>query len=203
MPPSFSGSALAYAHSSRMIWFRNCRLLVTTVIGGRRRISVHAASPPWKVALLSFPRPTAWRLTDGDMATGICNDVLGSAVGRRKTARRVWSGRISSVPTSSKFRRRFRESCQRQPFSAVAHYMSRRPQWKQTGLLSAVLHTSVFLGSGEFLNRSSVFLVTAAYVGRGLVSVGFVDTGAKPFQLRLERSLLRIGDRSPKILASG
>ncbi|GFU03658.1 hypothetical protein TNCV_199881 [Trichonephila clavipes] len=47
-----------------------------------------------KAALFSFPRSyglaTEWI---GDMATGICNDVLGSASRGtwRKTARRVWS----------------------------------------------------------------------------------------------------------------
>ncbi|GFS83336.1 hypothetical protein TNCV_600701 [Trichonephila clavipes] len=49
--------------------------VILAVDGG---FPVHAASPPWKVALLSFPRSyglaTDWI---GDMATGICNDVLG------------------------------------------------------------------------------------------------------------------------------
>ncbi|GFT12760.1 hypothetical protein TNCV_5095071 [Trichonephila clavipes] len=49
--------------------------VILAVSGG---FPVHAASPPWKVALLSFPRSyglaTDWI---GDMATGICNDVLG------------------------------------------------------------------------------------------------------------------------------
>ncbi|GFX46529.1 hypothetical protein TNCV_4549681 [Trichonephila clavipes] len=49
--------------------------VILVVDGG---FPVHAASPPWKVALLSFPRSyglaTDWI---GDMATGICNDVLG------------------------------------------------------------------------------------------------------------------------------
>ncbi|GFT56374.1 hypothetical protein TNCV_1388871 [Trichonephila clavipes] len=103
---------------------------------------------------LVFLAPTAWRLT-------------GSAIWRRGSAndcqrRRSSVGGFEVVKDSLSL-------------SAVAHYMSGRPQWKQTGAL--------------------YFLVTAAYVGRGLVSLGFVDTGAKPFQLRLERSLLMIGDR--------
>ncbi|GFV11636.1 hypothetical protein TNCV_976261 [Trichonephila clavipes] len=62
--------------------------VILAVDGG---FPVHAA---FKVALLSFPRSyglaTDWI---GDMATGICNDVLGSASRGtwRKTARRVWS----------------------------------------------------------------------------------------------------------------
>ncbi|GFX95759.1 hypothetical protein TNCV_4886851 [Trichonephila clavipes] len=122
--------------------------VILAVDGG---FPVHAASPPWKVALLSFPRfyglATDWI---GDMATGICNDVLGSASRGLGVKRREEFGRriSSSVPTSSKFRRRFREFKDSLSLSAVAHYMSGRPQWKQTGLLSAVLHTSVFLGSG-------------------------------------------------------
>ncbi|GFT34004.1 hypothetical protein TNCV_4384571 [Trichonephila clavipes] len=57
-------------------------------------ISVHAASPPWKVALLSFPRSyglaTDWI---GDMAGGPVTTYWGSASRGtwRKTARRVWS----------------------------------------------------------------------------------------------------------------
>ncbi|GFV08722.1 hypothetical protein TNCV_4067311 [Trichonephila clavipes] len=54
----------------------------------------YAASPPWKVALLSFPRSyglaTDWI---GDMATGPVTTYWGSASRGtwRKTARRVWS----------------------------------------------------------------------------------------------------------------
>ncbi|GFX65058.1 hypothetical protein TNCV_451961 [Trichonephila clavipes] len=66
--------------------------VILAVDGG---FPVHAASPPWKVALFSFPRSyglaTDWI---GDMATGICNDCQ-----RRR----------SSVGGF--------ESCQRQPFS--------------------------------------------------------------------------------------
>ncbi|GFU92028.1 hypothetical protein TNCV_2699711 [Trichonephila clavipes] len=105
---------------------------------------------------LSFDFPRSYGLATnwiGDMATGICNDVLGDrplvelGVKRREEFGRRIS---SSVPTSSKFRRRFRRVVKDSlSLSAVAHYMCQgRPQWKQTGLLSAVLHTSVFLGSG-------------------------------------------------------
>ncbi|GFV04398.1 hypothetical protein TNCV_920191 [Trichonephila clavipes] len=82
--------------------------VILTVDGG---FPVHAASPPWKVALLSFPRSyglaTDWI---GDMATGICNDVLGIGLSFGVKRREEFGRRISSsVPTSSKFRRRFRE----------------------------------------------------------------------------------------------
>ncbi|GFX82198.1 hypothetical protein TNCV_4398571 [Trichonephila clavipes] len=48
--------------------------VILAVDGG---FPVHAASPPWKVALLSFPRSYGLATDFGDMATGICNDVLG------------------------------------------------------------------------------------------------------------------------------
>ncbi|GFW94302.1 hypothetical protein TNCV_1432411 [Trichonephila clavipes] len=65
--------------------------VILAVDGG---FPVHAASPPWKVALLSFPRSyglaTDWI---GDMATGSVTTYWGSASRGtwRKTARRVWS----------------------------------------------------------------------------------------------------------------
>ncbi|GFX04248.1 transposon Ty3-I Gag-Pol polyprotein [Trichonephila clavipes] len=77
---------------------------------------------------LVFLAPTAWRLTGSAIwRRGSVTTYWGSAsrVTWRKTARRVWSAYFSSVPTSSKFRRRFRELSKTAFLSAVAHYMSR------------------------------------------------------------------------------
>ncbi|GFT87639.1 hypothetical protein TNCV_3967991 [Trichonephila clavipes] len=74
--------------------------------------------------------------------------------------------------------------------SAVAHYMSRTSAVETNrSVVSRSPHICFSWFRWEFLNRSSVFLVTAAYVGRGLVSV---DTGEKT-RLRLERSLQGLG----------
>ncbi|GFU84543.1 hypothetical protein TNCV_2815431 [Trichonephila clavipes] len=99
-------------------------------------------------SLLVFLAPTAWRLTGSAIwRRGSVTTYWGSASRGtwRKTAR--FGRRISSqCQSSSRFRRRFRGLSKTDFLSpAVAHYMSGRPQWKQTGLLSAVLHTSVFL----------------------------------------------------------
>ncbi|GFS99725.1 hypothetical protein TNCV_1990131 [Trichonephila clavipes] len=91
--------------------------VILAVDGG---FPVHAASPPWKVALLSFPRSyglaTDWI---GDMATGICNDVLGIGLSRtwRKTARRVWSAYFFFLCQRRRSSVGGFEGCQRQPFS--------------------------------------------------------------------------------------
>ncbi|GFX33764.1 hypothetical protein TNCV_3961731 [Trichonephila clavipes] len=50
-------------------------LRLTSHLGGRRRISVHAASPPWSLSF--FLAPTAWRLT-------------GSAIWRRGSVTTYW-----------------------------------------------------------------------------------------------------------------
>ncbi|GFU74783.1 hypothetical protein TNCV_2431731 [Trichonephila clavipes] len=132
---------------------------------------------------LVFLAPTAWRLTGSAIwRRGSVTTYWGSASRGtwRKTARRVWSAyfffsaNVVEVP------------------SAVSRVVK-----DSLSLGSSALHVQD-VRSG---NKQVCF--TAAYVGRGLVSVDFADTGAKTFQLRLERSLLRIGDRSPKILASG
>ncbi|GFS96230.1 hypothetical protein TNCV_16131 [Trichonephila clavipes] len=114
----------------------------------------YAASPPWKVALFSFPRSTAWRLTGsrryGD--EGSVTTYWGSASRGtwRKTAREEFGRRISSsVPTSSKFRRRFRELSNSLSLSAVAHYMSRTSAVETNrSVVSRSPASSVFLGSG-------------------------------------------------------
>ncbi|GFT81100.1 hypothetical protein TNCV_1649481 [Trichonephila clavipes] len=162
--------------------------VILAVDGG---FPVHAApSPPWKVALLSFSRSyglaTDWI---GDMATGICNDVLGSASRGtwRKTARRVWSAyfffsaNVVEVPSAVS------RELSKTAFSAVAHYMSRTSAVETNrSVVSRSPHICFSWFRWEFLNRSSVFPVTAAYVGRGLFSVGFVDTGGQnPFNFVL------------------
>ncbi|GFV90038.1 hypothetical protein TNCV_4643781 [Trichonephila clavipes] len=138
---------------------------------------------PWKVALFSFPRPTAWRLTRSAIwRRGSVTTYWGSASRGLGVKRREEFGRriSSSVPTSSKFRRRFRELSKTAFLSAVAHYMSRTSAVETNrSVVSRSPHICFSWLRWEFLNRSSVFLVTVAYVGRGLVSVGFVDTGAK------------------------
>ncbi|GFV38570.1 hypothetical protein TNCV_132091 [Trichonephila clavipes] len=136
--------------------------VILAVDGG---FPVHAASPPWKVALLSFPRSyglaTDWI---GDMATGICNDVLGISNSRgtwRKAAKREFGRRIfffsaqrrqSSVGPVSR-------GCQRQPFSLGSSALHVRTSAVETNrsVVSRSPHIC-FLGfRWEFLNRSSVF----------------------------------------------
>ncbi|GFV40951.1 hypothetical protein TNCV_2665421 [Trichonephila clavipes] len=133
--------------------------VILAVDGG---FPVQAASPPWKVALFSFPRSyglaTDWI---GDMATGICNDVLGIGllVGLGVKRREEFGRRISSsVPTSSKFRRRFRELSKTAFLSAVAHYMSRTSAVETNrSVVSRSPHICFSWLRWEFLNRSSVF----------------------------------------------
>ncbi|GFV70042.1 hypothetical protein TNCV_3128321 [Trichonephila clavipes] len=100
---------------------------------------------------LVFLAPTAWRLTGSAIwRRGSVTTYWGSASRGtwRKTARRVWSAyfffsaNVVEVPSAV-------SSCQRQPFSLGSSALHvRTSAVKQTGLLSAVLHTSVFLGSG-------------------------------------------------------
>ncbi|GFV99634.1 hypothetical protein TNCV_5079961 [Trichonephila clavipes] len=93
---------------------------------------------------LVFLAPTAWRLAGSAIwRRGSVTTYWGSASRGtwRKTARRVWSAYFFF--SANVVEKVVKDSLS---LSAVAHYMSGRPQWKQTGLLSAVLHTSVFLG---------------------------------------------------------
>ncbi|GFV19308.1 hypothetical protein TNCV_3998281 [Trichonephila clavipes] len=150
--------------------------VILAVDGG---FPVHAASPPWKGSLV-FLAPTAWRLTGSAMATGICRRAYWGSASRgtwRKNGEKSLVGVFLLQCQRRQFRRRFSNSCQGQPFSlgsSALHVQDVRSGNKKQGLLSAVLHTSVFLDfRWEFLNRALYFLVTAAYVGRGLVSVGF------------------------------
>ncbi|GFV11970.1 hypothetical protein TNCV_4736481 [Trichonephila clavipes] len=109
----------------------------------------YTASPPWKVALFSFLAPTAWRLTGsaiwrrGSVTTYWDRPLVGLGVKRREEFGRRIS---SSVPTSSSSVGGF-GSCQRQPFSLGSSALHVRTSAVETntGLLSAVLHTSVFL----------------------------------------------------------
>ncbi|GFS94805.1 hypothetical protein TNCV_4456801 [Trichonephila clavipes] len=101
---------------------------------------------------LVFLAPTAWRLTGSAIwRRGSVTTYWGSASRGtwRKTARRVWSAYFffsaNVVEVPSAVSRVVKDSLS---LSAVAHYMSRTSAVKQTGLFSAVLHTSVFLGSG-------------------------------------------------------
>ncbi|GFU17550.1 hypothetical protein TNCV_617041 [Trichonephila clavipes] len=113
---------------------------------------VHAASPPWKVALLSFPRSyglaTDWI---GDMATGICNDVLGIGLSWtwRKTMRRVWSAYFffsaNVVEVPSAVSRVVKDSLF---LSAVAHYMSRTSAVETNRSVVSRSPHICFLGSG-------------------------------------------------------
>ncbi|GFU72280.1 hypothetical protein TNCV_1136091 [Trichonephila clavipes] len=113
--------------------------------------------------------------------TGSCNDVLGSASRGFGVKRReeLWSAcfqlnvqRRRSVSVGG-----FESAQHSLSLGSSALHVQGRPQWKQTGLLvSRSPHICFSWFRWEFLNRSSVFLVTAAYVGRGLFSVGFVDT---------------------------
>ncbi|GFV45583.1 hypothetical protein TNCV_4241071 [Trichonephila clavipes] len=160
-----------------------------------------------KVALLSFLAPTAWRLTGsaiwrrGSVTTywGI-----GPRGTWRKTARRVWSAYFffsaNVVEVPSAVSRVVKDSLS---LSAVAHYMSGRPQWKQTGLLSAVLHTSVFLGSGLGIGvkDSCVWLTSRWTSSRTIVrireaKISLIRQGCnrydvwKPFKSRSTNSLL-------------
>ncbi|GFV33932.1 hypothetical protein TNCV_5070441 [Trichonephila clavipes] len=90
--------------------------VILAVDGG---FPVHAASPPWKVTLFSFPR-SAWRLTGSAIwGRGFVTTYWGSASRGtwRKTARRVWSAyfffsaNVVEVPSAVS------RDCQRQPFS--------------------------------------------------------------------------------------
>ncbi|GFT54165.1 hypothetical protein TNCV_3565141 [Trichonephila clavipes] len=93
MPPESTRARIGFLSIITSSWLP----VILAVDGG---FPVHAASPPLKVALLSFPRSyglaTDWI---GDMATGICNDVLGIGLSWdwRKTARRVWSAYFFSA----------------------------------------------------------------------------------------------------------
>ncbi|GFT42487.1 hypothetical protein TNCV_1787481 [Trichonephila clavipes] len=140
--------------------------VILAVDGG---FPVHAASPPWKVALLSFPRSyglaTDWI---GDMATGTLTTYWGSASRGtwRKTARRVWSAYFFFSANVVEVRR-FRELSKTAFLSAVAHYMSRTSAVETNrSVVSRSPHICFSWFRWEFLNRSSVFPVTAAYVGR-------------------------------------
>ncbi|GFS62863.1 hypothetical protein TNCV_2275901 [Trichonephila clavipes] len=65
--------------------------VILAVDGG---FPVHAASPPWKVALLVFLAPTAWRLTGSAIWRRVSVTTYWGSASRgtwRKTARRVWS----------------------------------------------------------------------------------------------------------------
>ncbi|GFV47654.1 hypothetical protein TNCV_1121901 [Trichonephila clavipes] len=119
----------------------------------------------------------------GDMATGICNDVLGiGLVGLGVKRREEFGRRISSsVPTSSKFRRRFRE-LSKTAFSlgsSALHVQDVRSGNKRS-VVSRSPHTSVFfLVQVGISEQGALYFLVTAYVGRGLVSVDFADTGAK------------------------
>ncbi|GFW55411.1 hypothetical protein TNCV_117951 [Trichonephila clavipes] len=91
--------------------------VILAVDGG---FPVHAASPPGRSLSLVFLAPTAWRLTGsaiwrrGSVTTYWGSALVGLGVKRREEFGRRIS---SSVPTSSKFRRRFRGELSKTAFS--------------------------------------------------------------------------------------
>ncbi|GFU92103.1 hypothetical protein TNCV_1659351 [Trichonephila clavipes] len=140
--------------------------------------------PHLRSLFLVFLAPTAWRLTGSAIwRRGSVTTYWGSASRGtwRKTARRVWSAYFffsaNVVEVPSAVSRVVKDSLS---LSAVAHYMSRTSSVETNrSVVSRSPHIcfSWFMGISE--QELCIFLVTAAYVGRGLVSVGFVDTGAK------------------------
>ncbi|GFT06902.1 hypothetical protein TNCV_2132431, partial [Trichonephila clavipes] len=106
------------------------------------RFPVHAASPSLKVALLAFPLLTAWRLTDRRYGDGICTTYWGSAflVTWRKRRKRLVDVAFFFSANVAEFRRRFRDVKDSLSLSAVAHYISRRPQGNKQSVVSRSPH---------------------------------------------------------------
>ncbi|GFV21463.1 hypothetical protein TNCV_1372451 [Trichonephila clavipes] len=175
--------------------------VILAVDGG---FPVHAASPPGRSLSLAFSPYGLHRLDRRDMATGSVTTYwdrprgIPMQNGEKSLVGVFFSANVVEVPSAVS--RVVKDSLSLG--SSALHVQTSAVETNRS-VVSRSPHICFSGSGGNFKQELCISWLQRRMLVVVLVSVGFVDTGAKTRQLRLERSLLRIGDRSPKILASG